>query len=90
MTSRELDIIDDYENEIYKSDSSTKDDLINMDIELGRLSAFNGYESGKSKIEIKKHVYNIAKRYREAVLALSTATCVLGAALVIERIKNRK
>lgn len=90
MTPRELDIIDDYENEISKSDSDTKDDLINIDIELGRLSAFNGYGSSKSRIEIKKHVSNITKRYRETVLALGTATCMLGAALVIERIKNRK
>lgn len=90
MTPRELDVIDDYENEISKSDSNTRDDLINIDIELGRLSAFNGYGGSKSRIEIKKHVSNITKRYREAVLTLSTATCILGLALVIERIKNRK
>lgn len=89
-TPRSLDIINDYEDEIKKADADTKEDLIGIDIELGRLSAFQGFGAGYSRVKIKEHVANITKRYREVVYTLSAATCILGTALIIEKIRNKK
>lgn len=89
-SAKSLEVINNYEDEISKSDSETKEDLIGIDIELGRLSTFSGFGANYSRVKIKEHVANITKRYREAVLALSTVTCVLGTALIIEKIRNKK
>ena len=76
-------IIEGYEKEITKVDSDTRDDLIGIDIELGKMIALQGFGAGYSRLKVKEHITNITKRYREAVIALS-------AALTFVNIKNKK
>ena len=86
---KSLDIINNYEDEITKADSETREDLIGIDIELGRLSAFRGYGANYSRLKVKEHVTNITKRYRKAVVALGVTTCTLATALVLTNMKRK-
>lgn len=94
------EIIDNYEKEIERADRDTRSDLINIDIELGKMSypelvmgnrpPYPWLGAGYSRTKVKESVTNIVKRDREAIAVLEATVAVLSAALIITHIKKKK
>lgn len=94
------EIIDNYEKEIERADRDTRSDLINIDIELGKMSypelvmgnrqPYPWLGAGYSRTKVKESVTNIVKRDREAIAVLEATVAILSAALIITHIKKKK
>lgn len=94
------EIIDNYEKEVKRADKDTRSDLINIDIELGKMSypelamsnrtPYPWLGAGYSRTKVKESVTNIVKRDREAIAVLEATVAILSAALVITHIKKKK
>ena len=94
------EIIDNYEKEVKRADKDTRSDLINIDIELGKMSypelamsnitSYPWLNAGYSRAKIKESVTNIVKRDREAITVLEATVVILSAALIITHIKKKK
>ena len=96
------EIIDNYEKEVNRADKDTRSDLINIDIELGKMSypelamsMSNGtiypwLGAGYSRAKVKESVTNIVKRDRRAIAVLEATVAILSTALIITHIKKKK
>lgn len=94
------EIIDNYEKEVKRADKDTRSDLINIDIELGKMSypelamgnrtSYPWLGAGYSRVKVKESVTNIVKRYRKAIEVLEATVAILSAALIITHIKKKK
>lgn len=98
--SQFMEIVDNYEKEVKRADKDTRSDLINIDIELGKMSypelamsnrtPYPWLGAGYSRAKVKESVTNIVKRDREAIAVLEATVAILSAALVITHIKKKK
>lgn len=94
------EIIDNYEKEVKRADKDTRSDLINIDIELGKMSypelamsnrtPYPWLGAGYSRAKVKESVTNIVKRDRGAIAVLEATVAILSAALIITHIKKKK
>lgn len=98
--SQFMEIVDNYEKEVKRADKDTRSDLVNIDIELGKMSypelvmgsrpSYPWIGAGYSRAKIKESVTNIVKRDREAIAVLEATVAILSAALIITHIKKKK
>lgn len=98
--SQFMEIVDNYEKEVKRADKDTRSDLVNIDIELGKMSypeivmgnrpPYPWLGAGYSRAKVKESVTNIVKRDREAITVLEATVAILSAALVITHIKKKK
>lgn len=94
------EIIDNYEKEVKRADKDTRSDLINIDIELGKMSypelamgnrtSYPWLGTGYSRAKVKESVTNIVKRDRRTIAVLEATVAILSTALIITHIKKKK